>query len=123
MSTKKKLAELFRFFHKSKVEELPEKTKRITQNDYVRFEKTTADIYEVAWYLQNGAEILSSENVRVGSPKKEKKIGRSVIKRYRVGNVLKRSYQQWKDHTAVGNIRDYADIRASLKRRYLKGTI
>ena len=75
----------------------------------------TADTYEGAYYLMNGAYVTDIKLRRI-PPNKKRKKGHSVSCVFTMRSVQEGNILDWKSQTAIVNVRDFTYSRIKLKR-------
>lgn len=76
----------------------------------------TSDTYEAAWYLMRGGVLVA---VAFGKISENKKARSGHIQKYTftIDKIESQFVRYWKEHRAMGNVREFANARRSLKRK------
>jgi len=78
----------------------------------------TIDLYEAAWYKIKGGTL---KEVHFGKASENDRVKKGFIEKWLMTWEVEPQYvKYWREHRPMGNIREYANARLSLKRKIYK---
>lgn len=83
---------------------------------------TIDDTYEAAYYIISGARLVSVDG-REPTPQEKKRRKVKYIWLFELEGVPEWAVTKWRTHEAVGNIRDFRNVRMKLKAKAHKRVI